>query len=149
MKIDTYGINPADSQKEPIKTGKTSVERPFSDYLEKTLINQEGAVNSKGQISAMEPPTVTTPLSDTQENALMLGENMLGVLDRLSAILIDPGANDSALNPLADALSKNIEAMKEVRNSLAPGDPLRSTLDNIGTVSAVEVAKIQNGDYQT
>ena len=137
MKIQTYGINPADSQKAPTKNEKTAVERPFSDYLSDVLVDQKGAVNPKSQVSSMELASSTTTLSDTQTNALMLGEDVLGVLDHLSLLLNNPGTNDHALNPLADTLSKQIDDIKAARDSLAPDDPLRSTLNTIGAVSAV------------
>jgi hypothetical protein len=157
MKIDMHEIGPASTTSGPAKKDtRGAIDTPFSTYMEKQLAkDQQGKVSQANQISStgsfIDPLTATTPLdlaqTTAQANAISLGNNTLGVLEHLSSLLAAPDTGSNTLNPLADALSRHIEDIKNARNSLAQNDPLRDTLDTIGAVSAVEVAKIKNGDY--
>ena len=157
MKIDMYEIGPASKTNGPVKKDtKGAIDTPFSAYMEKQLAkDQQGSISPANQVSStapfIDPLTAATPLgvvqTPAQADAISVGDNTLGILEHLSSLLATPGTGSHTLKPLADTLSKQIEDIKNARNSLAQNDPLRNTLDAIGAVSAVEVAKIKNGDY--
>ncbi|MGQ9498918.1 MAG: hypothetical protein ACUVQ6_00820 [Dissulfurimicrobium sp.] len=157
MKIDIHEIGPANKINGPAKKDtRGAIDTPFSIYMEKQLAkDHQGDVSTVNQIPStrffIDPLTATMPLdmvqTTAQANAISLGNNTLGVLEHLSSLLATPGTGSNTLNSLAEALSRQIEDIKNARNSLAQNDPLRDILDAIGAVSAVEIAKIKNGDY--
>lgn len=157
MKIDLYGIGPAGGASGPVKKdNRGAIDTPFSTYMEKQLAkDQQENISPVNQVPStgpfIDPLTAATPLdvvqTTTQTNAISLGNDTLEVLEHLSSLLSTPNVGSNTLGPLADTLSRQIEDIKDARNGLAPNDPLRDTLDAIGAISAVEVAKIKNGDY--
>lgn len=157
MKINPHEIGQVSKTDGLVKKDTASnINMPFSAYMERQLIrDQQKDVNSVNKALPsgpfINPLTAATPIAaaqtTAQADAISLGNSTLGVLEHLSSLLAAPGTDNNILNPLADTLSRQIEDIKNARDSLAQNDPLRDILDAIGAVSAVEVAKIKNGDY--
>ncbi|MGC8736475.1 MAG: hypothetical protein ACP5J5_03985 [Dissulfurimicrobium sp.] len=150
MKIDTYKINTAiGSNGQTKKDIKGAIDMPFSAYLNNEILaRQANGPDLAGRTAIM--PTglpADTTLSKIQADAIAIGSNAIGALEHLSVLLMQPEIDGKALDQLADTLSRHIDDIKEARDNLAPNDPLKDILNSIGSISAVEAAKIKNGDY--
>ena len=147
MKIFNPGIyelngkSPAseDNKKENI-TGPS-----FSEILENVSAPEAGSETAEA--SRLDPFGRIETLNPSQKDALAKGEEILGLLGHLGKVLDSSELSDSAARSAAEAISDRVDELRLLRNSLDGSDPLRDTLNEIGTLSIVEQVKITRGDY--
>ncbi len=158
MKIQNpYGIGPEGG----IKKGAEG-SRPeggsgsFSDLLDG--IRKGAAPGAAGAASGAQATAHTSgpselagsaAITQVQQAALARGEELLGLLEHLSALLEEARMPDNALDSLADGLSQKVQEVQESKLRLDGQDPLRQTLDEIQVLSQVEYMKIVRGDYSS
>ncbi len=117
----------------------------FSEILEDASAPKGvGKPSSPSQIDSFGPSDVFSP---AQKEALAKGEEILGLLSHLGEVMGSPEKSDSAVQSVADAISGKVDELRLLRDGLESSDPLRDTLNEIGTLSIVEQFKITRGDY--
>jgi len=62
-------------------------------------------------------------------------------------VLESPEMSGSATRSAVEAITSRLDELRLMRDGLDASDPLRQTLNEIGTVSVVEQVKITRGDY--
>jgi hypothetical protein len=78
---------------------------------------------------------------------VLASEKVLDLLERYQGALSNPRISLKGVDPLVQALSREIQGLTEWAEKLSPSDPLRKIVSEIGTLSAVEVEKFRRGDY--
>ena len=147
MKIFNPGIyqlngnSPAsEDQKKENVTGSS-----FSEILENASSAKAGAGTAAAcGLDALDRMETLNP---SQKDALAKGEEILSLLGHLGKVLGSSELSDSAVKSAAEAMSDRLDELRLLRNSLDASDPLRDTLNEIGTLSIVEQVKITRGDY--
>ncbi len=117
----------------------------FSEILENTTSSNGAGKVEKALGTEILGPQDT--LNSAQKDALAKGEEILGLLNHLGGVMESSGINDSVARSAAEAISGRVEELRQIRDGLEPSDPLRDTLNEIGTLSIVEQFKITRGDY--
>jgi hypothetical protein len=155
MKIQNpYGIGPEGG----IKRGAEG-RRPeggagsFSDLLDGirkgATPNAASGAQATAHTTGPSKAAGSAAITQVQQAALARGEELLGLLDRLSALLEETKVPDKALDSLAAGLSQKVQEVQESKLRLDGQDPLRQTLDEIQVLSQVEYMKIVRGDYSS
>ena len=118
----------------------------FSEILENASASKAAAGRSAA-VSTFDALGQMETLNPAQKDALAKGEEILGLLSHLGKLLESSEASDSAARSAAEAISGRIDELRVLREGLDASDPLRDTLNEIGTLSIVEHVKIVRGDY--
>lgn len=91
---------------------------------------------------------LTVPdLSSVQARGVAAAENTIALLEEYQKALADPDRTLKQIDPLVSSLAERVTFLKNLVNSLPSSDPLRRIVEEIGTLSAVEVEKFNRGDY--
>ncbi len=147
MKIyDPYFIQ----QKEQTGQKKTEPQKTqrgesFLDILKATATKKSDGIKGATPVGPTFPQNLG--LTDLQKSAISKGQETLGLLNHLAGLFTKNDSSKSALDSIANALSHNIDELKELKEGLDSNDPLRNTLDEIEIISMVEKIKITRGDY--
>ena len=146
MKVFNPGIHNLDTNGLTVKEQKKAgVEGPsFSEILEKTSKEDPVTAASLSRAGSVGQPV---SLSMAQNHAIAKAEEILNLLNHLGSMFGSSGTSDSALKTTAEAISDRLQELRELRDGLDMSDPLRDTLNEVGTLSIVEEAKITRGDY--
>ncbi|MCU0579959.1 MAG: hypothetical protein MUF69_10500 [Desulfobacterota bacterium] len=86
-------------------------------------------------------------LQPLQSRGIAATENTLALLDQYRRALADPAQTLKEINPLVQSLSEKVTDLQSLAQGLAPGDPLKTIIQEVGTLSAVEVEKFNRGEY--
>ncbi len=134
------------------QTGQEKTEPQKTQRGESFLDILKAASTKKSEeIKGTTPVGLTFPkdlgLTALQKSAISKGEETLGLLNHLAGLFTKEDSSKSALDSIANALSHNIDELKELKKGLDSNDPLRNTLDEIEIISMVEKIKITRGDY--
>ncbi len=144
-------INPAVYQVKGVSSSAEEVKKEgasgtsFSEILESAASNH-GAEKTVAA-SGSKPLDQAETLTPVQKEALAKGEEVLGLLGHICSQLESSPISGVAARSAADAISSRVNELRLMRDSLDASDPLRDTLDEIGTISIVEQVKITRGDY--
>jgi hypothetical protein len=117
----------------------------FSEILENSSVKQ--SAHEPSAVAGSRPLGQVETLNPAQKEALAKGEEILGLLGHLGKMLEASDMSGSTARSAADALSSRVNELRLMRDNLDASDPLRDTLDEIGTISIVEQVKITRGDY--
>ena len=74
-------------------------------------------------------------------------EKTLDLLGQYQQALADPAQSLKQINPLVESLSVKVEQLQKLTQQFSAGDPLQKIIQEVGVVSAAEVAKFNRGDY--
>jgi hypothetical protein len=86
-------------------------------------------------------------LQPLQARGIAATENTLALLEQYQQALADPAQTLKEINPLVQALSEKVTDLQGLARTLAPADPLKKIIQEVGTLSAVEVEKFNRGEY--
>jgi hypothetical protein len=74
-------------------------------------------------------------------------EKTLDLLGQYQQALADPAQSLKQINPLVESLSVKVEQLQKLTQQFSAVDPLQKIIQEVGVVSAAEVAKFNRGDY--
>jgi hypothetical protein len=97
-----------------------------------------GTVNGVLEIQDLQP---------LQSRGIAATENTIALLEQYQRALADPAQTLKEINPLVQSLSEKVTDLQGLAQGLAPGDPLKKIIQEVGTLSAVEVEKFNRGEY--
>lgn len=86
-------------------------------------------------------------LRQLQTRGIAATENTIALLEQYQRALADPGQTLKEINPLVENLTEKITVLQGLAQTLAPGDPLKRIIQEVGALSAVEVEKFNRGEY--
>ena len=86
-------------------------------------------------------------LNQLQTRGVSATENTLALLEQYQRALSDPTQTLKDINPLVQSLSEKVTDLEKLAQNLAPADPLKKIVQEVGTLSAVEVEKFNRGEY--
>jgi hypothetical protein len=132
------GVGKTDNQ----STKTTSTK--FDDLLR----NEIQGLQQTGKTQPTEKVTPQNQIpASLRIDSLSLSETTIDTLDSFSSALADPRFSAQDLEPFAQALEDDTEALIDLKKQLPGGDPLAALLDRVATVSYLEAAKFRRGDY--
>ncbi len=74
-------------------------------------------------------------------------EKTLDLLGQYQQALSDPAQSLKQISPLVESLSQRVDQLQGLTQQFAAGDPLHKIIQDVGVVSAAEIAKFNRGDY--
>jgi hypothetical protein len=132
----------------------------FQKALQKAHSHLDGSAASSaaaedaGGIDLLEPlafPLVPSILgegaSSPRSQGLQATERTLDLLEQYREALSNPGVSLKKMGPLVQALRHEVQEMGQWTDRLAPSDPLRKIMNEVGILTNVEMEKFNRGDY--
>jgi hypothetical protein len=86
-------------------------------------------------------------LQQLQARGVAATEKTIALLEQYQQALADPAQSLKEINPLVQSLAEKVTDLQGLAQTLAPADPLKKILQEVGTLSAVEVEKFNRGEY--
>jgi hypothetical protein len=87
------------------------------------------------------------PAEQLRAQGVTATENTLDLLGKYQQALADPAQSLKQINPLVESLSQKVEHLQKLTQQFSEGDPLHKIIQEVGVVSAAEIAKYNRGDY--
>ena len=87
------------------------------------------------------------PAEQLRTQGVSAAEKTLDLLGKYQQALADPAQSLKQINPLVESLSRKVEHLEKLTQQFSPGDPLQKIIQQVGVVSAAEIAKFNRGDY--
>jgi hypothetical protein len=87
------------------------------------------------------------PPEQLRAQGVSVTEKTLDLLGQYQQALADPAQSLKQINPLVESLSVKVEQLQKLTQQFSEGDPLQKIIQEVGVVSAAEVAKFNRGDY--
>jgi hypothetical protein len=88
-----------------------------------------------------------TEPSTLQSQGIRAAEKALGLLEQYQRIMADPEISLREAGPLVESLSRELENLGKLADSLSSSDPLRQIITHVGILSSVEMEKFARGEY--
>ncbi|MBI5584852.1 MAG: hypothetical protein HY892_13645 [Deltaproteobacteria bacterium] len=111
-----------------------------------------GPVALPGVVQGFEIGTVNgvleiQDLQQLQARGISATEKTIALLEQYQQALADPAQTLKEINPLVQSLAEKVTDLQGLAQTLAPADPLKKIIQEVGTLSAVEVEKFNRGEY--
>jgi hypothetical protein len=87
------------------------------------------------------------PAEQLRTQGVSAAEKTLDLLGKYQQALADPAQSLKQINPLVESLSRKVDHLEKLTQQFSPGDPLQKIIQQVGVVSAAEIAKFNRGDY--
>lgn len=119
-------------------------------------ILQETIKNSKAQAPATMPTISVNPMTRMQPLTAQTAdqkftvqgiEDMINLLDRYREQLADPRVSLRKIDPVIQDMTREMEKLAPVLDSLSGGDELRQLLNQALVTASLEISKFYRGDY--
>lgn len=117
----------------------------FADLLNRELSAASASTEVAGLSGVSRASEVSAGL---KVESLGLIENTIATLEKFSASLADSAFSPQDLAPYAAALADESAALMDLKKQLPADNPLAAILERVATVSYVEAAKLERGDYR-
>ena len=133
--------------------GTSDFQKIFQDVRQ--VANQgdgAGPAAMPGVVQGFEIGTVNGVLDiqdfqQLQARGIAATENTIALLEQYQRALADPAQTLKEINPLVQSLAEKVTDLQGLAQSLSPADPLKKIIQEVGTLSAVEVEKFNRGEY--
>ena len=144
--IDRINPNQIQTLEQP-KSQETKTGSGFGQILDQALagVEQTGSTGSSLPLTALGSVSGLV-LSPTIDQLSPVDET-LGLLDKLSANLLDPATTARGMESLVQALDAQADKLTSAAEKMPAGSPERKIMDEAAVVAKVQVAKYNRGDF--
>ena len=124
--------------------------KEFGAIFKETVENNKKTTVAPMQTTFVTPLTGLQPTSSAASNHQFMAHNieqMINLLDRYRDKLADPRMSLKQIDPYIMEMSRDMETLAPVLDSLPADDGLRNVLNQTMVTISLEISKFYRGDY--
>ena len=126
------------------------VGQEFGRILQQTLDNSQApqpATTGAFFINSLSGIQTVNASMPSRQSAVSSTEDMINLLDRYREQLADPRVPLKEIDPVIQEMSREMENLTPVLESLPDGDGLKTILNRTLVTASMEIGKFYRGDY--